>query len=334
MTNRERVLAALRHEQPDRTPYCIGFTYHAHAKMQAYYGDADFAAKLGNCLAQTSIGPARAWTEVAPDIWEDAFGVQWNRTIDKDIGNVCNQVVTRENLADYQFPSLDDPPSDGHLDALIGAHPDKFTVGEIGFSLFERAWTLTGMENLLMAMMDDPDFAHGLLDRILEFNLRAIARGCRHGLDGIYFGDDWGSQTSVLMGPELWREYIKPRIAQMYAAVKRQGKFVFIHSCGKVDELFPELIDLGLDVFNPFQPEVIDVYAAKRTVGDRLSFFGGISTQRTLPYGTPEDTRAEVRRLIAEVGKNGGYIAAPAHAIPGDAKPENIAAMIEVLQGQ
>jgi len=271
---------------------------------------------------------------VAPDIWEDPFGAHWNRSIDRDIGNVCNRRVTPENLAEYEFPSLENPPSCANADEVIRANPDQFIMADIGFSLFERAWVLTGMEQLLMAMVDEPAFAHALFDRIVEYNLRAIERACAHNIDAMYFGDDWGQQTGVLMGPELWREFIKPRIAQMYAAVKKHGKYVVIHSCGKVDELFPELIDLGLDVFNPFQPEVIDVYAAKRNFGDRLTFFGGISTQRTLPYGTADETRAEVRRLIAEVGKNGGYIAAPAHAIPADAKAENIAAMIEVLQNQ
>lgn len=148
------------------------------------------------------------------------------------------------------------------------------------------------------------------------------------------FGDDWGHQTGLIMGPKLWRQFIKPRIKQMYGLVKSKGKFVFIHSCGKVNEIFPDLIECGLDVFNPFQPEVMDVFEMKKKYGSSLSFYGGISTQRTLPYGTPAQVRDEVKRLLDVVGKNGGYIAAPAHDIPADAKPENIAAMIEVLRNQ
>ena len=148
------------------------------------------------------------------------------------------------------------------------------------------------------------------------------------------FGDDWGQQGGLLMGPALWKEFIKPRISLMYARVKSHGKRVFIHSCGKVDELFPQLIACGLDVFNPFQPEVIDVYEAKRLYGDRLSFYGGISTQKTLPYGSVADVKDEVRRLLDSIGRDGGYIASPAHDVPRDAKPENIAAMIETLQAQ
>jgi uroporphyrinogen decarboxylase len=333
MTPRERVIASLQHRQPDKTPYNIGFTQPAHAKMAAFLGDSDFAGKLGNCLAGIGAGPHTPWTEPLPHVRQDPFGVQWNVEVDKDIGVVCNTCVTAETVEDYVFPDFGDT-YDADFRAFTAAHPDEFRIADLGFSLFERAWTLCGMETLFMAMADDPAFAHRLLDRILAFNLQAIERACAHDIDAMMFGDDWGQQTGVMMGEPLWREFIGPRVRQMYGAAKARGKAVFIHSCGKVDTLFPDLISYGLDVFNPFQPEVIDVYAAKRTYGDRLSFFGGISTQRTLPYGTPQETRDEVRRLLDEVGKDGGYIAAPAHSIPGDAKPENIAAMLEVLQGQ
>ena len=207
-------------------------------------------------------------------------------------------------------------------------------VMALDFSLFERAWTLVGMENLLMAMVADKPFANALLDRILAFNLRVIENACAFDIDAMMFGDDWGMQTGVLMGPRLWREFIKPRIREMYGLAKARGKFVFIHSCGKVDALFPDLIECGLDIFNPFQPEVMDVFEVKRVYGHRLSFFGGISTQKTLPYASVDVVKEQVRRLLDVVGKDGGYIAAPAHDIPADGRPENIAAMIEVLQNQ
>ena len=135
------------------------------------------------------------------------------------------------------------------------------------------------------------------------------------------FGDDWGKQRGLHHGAGPWREFIKPRIRQMYGLVKARGKHVFIHSCGKVDELFPDLIECGVDVFNPFQPEVMDVYEMKRGYGDALASIGGISTQKTLPYGTPAEVRDEVRRLARRVGRDGGYIAAPAHDIPETRSP-------------
>jgi len=333
MNNRERVRAALRHEQPDRVPYAIGFTTPAWEKMVACYGP-DFSAGIDNCFIGINAGAPQPWREVAPGIMEDPFGVQWNKKVDTDIGVVCNVCITEETLEDYCFPALDDPTNFQEAEQYLQNNPDQYHIGDIGFSLFERAWTLAGMETVLMGMVADPAFIHRLLDRILEFNLAAIDRACAQDIDAMMFGDDWGQQTGVMMGVPHWREFIKPRIAEMYAAAKRRGKAVFIHSCGKVDALFPDLIALGLDVFNPFQPEVMDVYDMKARYGDRLSFFGGISTQRTLPYGTPEETRDEVRRLLDIIGKDGGYIAAPAHSIPGDARPENIAAMLEVLQTQ
>ncbi len=335
MNNRERVLAALNHRQPDKTPYNIDFTQAAHAKMADYYGDPHFGGKLGNCLTVTSCEPWDSWKEIAPDIWEDQFGVQWNRAVDKDIGVVCNRVVAPETLGALQLPDPDDPSRYAHYPRLIAdKKQDSFIVVDLGFSLFERAWTLAGMENVLMWMVEDKGLIHRLLDVIVEFNLRVIDHVCAYDVDAMLFGDDWGQQRGVIMGPKLWREFIKPRVRRMYGAVHARGKHVFIHSCGKVDELFPDLIECGVNMFNPFQPEVIDVYDVKRRYGRDLGFYGGISTQRTLPYGTVQETKDEVRRLIDAIGTDGGYIASPAHAIPADAKPENIAAMIEVLQNQ
>ena len=185
-----------------------------------------------------------------------------------------------------------------------------------------------------MGMVIDRQFVNNLLDRILDWNLHLIDLACAHNIDGMMFGDDWGMQTGLLMGVPFWREFIKPRIRQMYQRVKAHNKYVLIHSCGKVNEIFPDLIACGLDVFNPFQPEVMDVWEMKKTFGNSLTFYGGISTQHTLPFGSPDEVRSEVKRLLDVVGRDGGYIAAPAHCIPGDAKPENVAAMIEVLRNQ
>jgi uroporphyrinogen decarboxylase len=334
MNNRERVVATLAHRQPDKIPYNIAFTQKSYARMIEFYGALDFAAKLGNCLTVLGSEPVQSWREVEPDVWEDQFGVRWDRSIDKDIGNVCNCLVTPESLDGYRFPDPDDPSRYAAYPGILQQKGDRFIVVNLSFSLFERAWTLVGMEQLMMAMVADKPFVHDLLDRIVDFNLRLIEKVCAFDVDAMLLGDDWGMQKGLLMGPKLWQEFIRPRIARMYELIRSSGKQVFIHCCGKVDELLPDLIECGVDVFNPFQPEVMDVFAVKERYGERLSFFGGISTQKTLPYGSVDEVQEEVRRLLEEVGRNGGYIAAPAHAIPGDAKPENVHAMIEVLQGQ
>ena len=131
----------------------------------------------------------------------------------------------------------------------------------------------------------------------------------------------------------MWREFILPPLKQMFTAVREAERFVILHSCGDVDELFDELIEAGLSCFNPFQPEVMDVYALLPRYRGRLAFHGGLSTQRMLPFGTPDDVRRETRRLL-ELGREGGYILAPAHDVEGDVPLENMLAMIETVQDQ
>jgi uroporphyrinogen decarboxylase len=135
------------------------------------------------------------------------------------------------------------------------------------------------------------------------------------------------------MGPQVWRDFIYPELKRMYAAVRDAGKYVFIHSCGDVDELFDDLIDIGLNCFNPFQPEVMDVATLIPQYRGRLTFHGGLSTQRTLPYGTPEDVRRETRELIS-LGGEGGYILSPSHAVEGDVPLKNMLVFIDEALSQ
>jgi len=335
MNNRERVLTALNHKQPDKVPYDVCFTQKAHAKMVEYYADPDFASKLGNCFTWIRPYPRKSrFVQVGSDIWQDEFGVQWDRSIDKDIGVVCNRLVTPDNVDDFELPNADDAERYSFFDEIINTTADGVFLVSLGFSLFERAWTLAGMENVLMAMAADEDFANILLDKILEFDFRIIENACEHDIDIFRFGDDWGCQQGLIMGPHLWRRFIKPRFKKMCQLVKSKGKLTMLHCCGKVDEIFAELIECGLDIFNPFQPEVMNVFEVKNKFGDKMNFYGGISIQKTLPFGTVQQVEDEVRKLIDIVGEDGGYIASPSHDIPPDAKAENIAAMIEVLQNQ
>ena len=334
MTPRERVLAAVEHRQPDAVPFHVTFTVPARDALARHYGDPDFESRLGNCLAVLRTRVPYRDVEGMPGVQEDEFGVRWDRTLDADIGTVCNTAVTRETLERYRFPDPRDPRRFAHFPAALEKRGDRFVIASLAFTMFERAWTLAGMENVLMAMIDDPGFANELFDRILAFDLELVRGALAYDIDGMRFGDDWGQQRGLIMGPVLWRKYILPRVAQLYGMVKAQGKRVFIHSCGQIEELFPDLVEAGVDVFNPFQPEVMDVEAVKARYGSRLTFFGGISTQKTLPYGTEAQVKEETRRLLDRIGKDGGYIAAPAHDIPKDAKPENVAAMLEVLRSQ
>ena len=332
MTNRERVVAALEHRQPDRTPYHVSFTQNAREAFVSEYGESPLSA-LDNCFHAVSARPGPLEGLLDETTWQDEFGVQWDRSVDRDIGMVRNRVLPERDLSDLTFPEPRDPRRWEHFDDVVAAAGDRCVQFAIGFSLFERAWTLRGMDTLFIDMIEAPDFVDELLDMICDYNVAMVQQAVMYDVDVVHFGDDWGSQRGLLMGPGKWERFLAPRLERMYGAAKDAGKLVSIHSCGMVQEVFPQLIDLGLDCFNPFQPEVMDPYEMKREFGDRLAFWGGVSTQQLLPYGTPDEVRSEVRRLLDEVGQGGGYICAPAHSIPGDAKPENVMAMIEVLNG-
>ena len=334
MNDRQRVMTAIAHRAPDRVPYHVSFTEPARQAMARFYGDADFEKGLGNCLEVLRMRLPYRQLPDRPAVWEDEWGVQWDRSIDTDIGTVCNRRITRETLPGYRFPDGGAPSRFAHFPAGIGGSGGRFTIATLAFTMFERAWSLAGMEEVLMAMAEGAPFADELLDGILAFDMEVVRRALTFDVDGVRFGDDWGQQQGLIMGPVLWRKYIRPRMARLYGMVRNAGKRVFIHCCGKVDEIFSDLIEMGVDVFNPFQPEVMDVEAVKKRYGRSITFFGGISTQRTLPYGTVSQVRDEVKRLVDRIGSEGGYIAAPAHDVPRDAKPENIAAMIDVLKNQ
>ena len=190
------------------------------------------------------------------------------------------------------------------------------------------------MENALVFMLTESSFIHDLLDKIVEFNLRVIDIYNEYDFDGMYFGDDWGQQNGLIMGKPLWDKFIKPRMAILYARAKSKGRYIIQHSCGDCREIFSDLIEIGLDCYQTFQPEIYDIANMKSLYGDSLCFWGGISTQRLLPYASPHEVADTTRRIMDVMRERGGYIAAPTHAVPADVPPENVIAMLEVFTHQ
>ena len=332
MTKRDMVRLVLEGREPPYVPWSMGFTVEAKRKLQNHYGCPDLEGPLENHLLKlgSDIG---FFTNLGNNRVQDVFGVVWDRTVDKDIGSVEGCVLAEPTLAGYELPDPLDRRFFDEIPEKIDRFPDRFRVFQIGFSLYERAWTLRGLENLLIDFYDHPDFVRRLLGAIADYNVAQVGKALEHDVDAVYFGDDWGQQRGLQMGPRVWREFIYPELRRMYGVVRRAGKFVMIHSCGDVDELFDDLVAAGLSCFNPFQPEVMDVYGLLPRYRGRLAFYGGLSTQRTLPFGTAEDVRAETRRLL-DLGRQGSYIFAPAHDVEGDVPLENMLAFIEVVQGQ
>jgi uroporphyrinogen decarboxylase len=332
MTKRQVIQGVLDGQRPPYVPWSLGFTKEAKAKLQEHFGQTDLEGVLQNHLLKlgSDIG---FFTDLGNDCVQDVFGVVWDRGVDKDIGNVKGCVLPEPTLSGYAFPDPLDPRFFADIPERLAQYGARFRVFQLGFSLYERAWTLRGMQNLLMDFYDHPDFVHDLLDAIADYNIAQVKEALKYDIDAVYFGDDWGQQRGLQMGARLWRKFIYPALKRMYGAVRDAGKYVFIHSCGDVDELFDDLIGIGLNCFNPFQPEVMDVAALMKQYRGRLTFHGGLSTQKTLPYGTVEDVCRETERLL-ELGREGGYIFAPAHDVEGDVPLKNMLAFIEVVQRQ
>lgn len=332
MNKRYVIKAVLDGKRPPYTPWSFSFTQEAYKTISDHFGCdkvemelANHTLNLGNTIGSFSYeGNA---------CFKDVFGVVWDRSCDKDIGVIKGQVLPEPTLKNYNFPYPKDKLFFANIDDLIQTAPDTFRVYCIGFSLYERAWTLRGMETLMMDFYDNPQFVNELLGAIADYNIAQIEEACSYDIDAVYFGDDWGQQIGLQMGHDLWRTFIYPHLKRMYSAARKKNKYIFIHSCGDVDELFDELIEMGLNCFNPFQPEVMDVSGLLKKYRGRLTFHGGLSTQNTLPYGKVNDVRKETLTLL-ELGSQGSYIFAPAHAVEGDVPLENILTFIKLAQEQ
>lgn len=332
MTKREVVRRVLEGGRPPYVPWSMGFTKAAREKLRAHFGREDIEEPLENHILKlgSDIG---FFDDIGGDRFRDVFGVVWDRSVEEDIGIVVGTVLPEPTLRGYEFPDPRDPRFFDDIPAKIARFPDRFRVFQIGFSLYERAWTLRGMENLLADFHQEPGFVRDLLEAIADYDIAQVREAVERDIDAVYFGDDWGQQRGLQMGPRIWREFLLPVLRRMYAAVRAAGKLVMIHSCGDVDELFDDLVEAGVSCFNPFQPEVMDVASILPRYRGRLAFHGGLSTQRTLPFGTPEDVRREGSRLL-ELGREGGLIIAPAHDVEGDVPLENMLALIELVQAQ
>jgi uroporphyrinogen decarboxylase len=153
---------------------------------------------------------------------------------------------------------------------------------------------LGSQRQILIDFYRHPDFAEELLDNLMQLHFQAIDQFVKYQIDAVQFGDDFGMQKGLIMGPKIWRKFLKPRLRQIYGRAKKAGKLVMIHSCGDNSEIMGDLIEIGVDIFNPTQPEALDIFKLKRRYGSRITFNGGITTQR-LPFFTPKRIRDEVR---------------------------------------
>jgi uroporphyrinogen decarboxylase len=244
-----------------------------------------------------------------------------------------------ESLAEFEAYPYPDPVPEYNWAAMPDRvraiqSQDRIAVANMGRTLFEIAWHMRGMEGFLVDMVLYPELTNYQLDRVgairCEFARRYAAAGC----DILGLGDDVSTQLAMMMKVETWREYLKPRLAAVIRAAKavKPDILVYYHGDGNLQAIIPELIEIGVEILNPIQPECMDPVAIKRQYGDRLSFSGTVGTQTTMPFATPDEVRQVCRQRIRDVGRGGGLSLAPTHVLEPEVPWANIQAFIETVQ--
>lgn len=333
MTHRQRIIEALSFHQTERPPCNLFLTKQAEKIMCDYTNNPQFVHNCTDNHIALIAYDGFVHPTSQPDIFVDDFDVYWDRSgADKDIGVVVHyQIETEEDYDTYKLPPVPEKAIRKMCEEGLAKAGDQFRLAGIGFTLFERAWTLRGMENLLADMLIEPERVDKLLDQICEYHLQVMDIMLDYEFDGFHFGDDWGQQRGLIMGPVLWRRFIKPHMARLYAKAHERGLWVTQHSCGDLHDVLDDLVEIGLNAYNTVQPEIYDLKQLKQTYDKRLAFWGGISTQRDLAAKTPQEIAEITKDTLQLMSVGGGYIAAPTHAVEFDVPPENILAMLHVF---
>jgi uroporphyrinogen decarboxylase len=369
MTHRERILTALSHRAPDRCPLYASFTPEFAVRLREALGirlgshhnphgggnTYQLERALDFDMLLTSVGWANGYyanetynpsggalRRPGQGSYTDEWGVTWRNTsyTTRFGGGFYTEMVgcplaDESAITGYRVPDPDRPELYADAERMIRELRDEYwIVGATVTTIFETAWALRGYERLLMDFVTDPDLADAVLDIPFRYHLRAAERLVRLGVDMIWIGDDVGGQNAMIMSPETWRRFLKPRMARFIAAIKaiNPALKVAYHSDGWFHGIIGELIEVGVDVLNPIQSRSMDPAMLKRDFGDRLCFWGSVDEQHTLPFGTPADVKAEVRLRLETLGKGGGLILAPSQHVQLDTPVENFLAMVEAVR--
>ncbi len=356
-TSRQRVLKAIRHEQPDVTPTNLEGFYDPE-KWQRYFSTLDKIAIREKL--DTDIQSARpVFTGRLPrkdkSIWGTPMNIYGAGGVGYGVGRdypLAGAETVREADAwpwpdpadfDYQVVAevLESMPGDRakRLDGKYGVAEQgranaEMTQNGPWLPLVCTLFDLFGLENTLMKMHLEPEVIEATLRHLEEFLLGFFSRmleAAGHAADLVYFGDDFSTQKGLMISPELWRRFLLPTYRRLFSLIKGHGKAVWFHSCGSFHEVMGDLIDAGMDVWETVQVRAVgnDPLRLKKDYGRSITFYGGISTQTTLPSGTTEDVRREVRERIAVLGEGGGYIVGADHGLLPDVPMENVLAMYD-----
>jgi uroporphyrinogen decarboxylase len=327
---KQEVIDAINHKSESPVPWNIDLTSGFTKKTQQLRGCRDVDQYFENHIVRVKYKKNR---KLDNGVEIDLFGVPWTFGADGgDVGMVTDYPLQDTPIEDFQVPELDTELCDSILQTLEHDNTDRFRMFNLTMNFYERSWSLRGMERVLMDMILDEEGTFLFYEKLLEHHMRLLDYVLDADYEGVYFGDDWGSQNGLIMGPDLWRKFIKPPMTKMFEKVKSMGKFMILHSCGDLRSILGDLIEMGLDVYNTVQPEIYNLEELKREYGRDLTFWGAVSTQQFLPYATTDEVYKKSIETLKVMAPGGGYIFAPTHAVTDDIPVENIETMVQAVK--
>jgi len=279
---------------------------------------------LRNAVEPASLNGVKRWTDEWQTGWEDdGHGAKTES---------YPLIQGYEGLSGYVFP---DPHLAGRFDradAQLKRPETRYILSSVWFTLFERLWMVRGFENMLMDPYASENEFCQLRDRIVEYQLAIIDQWIKRRVQAVFFSDDWGCQRGLIMNPDDWRRFYKPSYKRMFDRVRSGGAHVWMHLCGDITAILPDLIDIGLNVLNPVQPQAMDVRQLSREFGGKVCFNGGVDVQGTLIHGTPDAIKNEIHDLVDLFGRfNGGYVGGTSHSVMPETPLDNVIAMYEAF---
>jgi len=354
-TPRELVKHAFEHKETPRVPFSFGMGINLPPKMQLTdylgYKDVqqvdDFFYEIDDIrnIYIPYIGPKDRNCALPDGGYIDIWGVK--RSPVKYTENGFYNEISHYPMADiksvsdldsFEWPSPDWFDYSGISDVIKQVNPDgKYAVKLGNGNIFETTWYMRGLEQTLADFLDEPEPVYNIFERVTnyftEYFNRALS-AAKGQIDIIFTADDIAGQTGLLFSPKIWKEQLKPWHKKLNAKIHEHDVKILYHTDGAAHSVIEDMIDMGIDAWEAVQTDAagMDAQKIKDAAGDKLAIHGGISVQQLLPFGSEDDVRKEVTELINIFGKNGGYIAAPSHAIQAGTPPENIVAMIETAR--
>lgn len=331
MNSVERVHCALKLGQPDRVPI-VEFIIDekvARAIMPDMEDIYDFMDRIG----LDAVGTGAKWeTRQYPDgTYVDEWGVAYRSGGTEAVAHpIRGPIGNMEDVLAYTPPDPDASHRLEKLRAVVSRYKGKRAICFHHRAAFMWSAYLRGMDNLLADMLTEPELAHTLMDKVLETNMRIVRNAIREGAEVIVLGDDYAHNQGLMMSPELFREFLLPRLAKMVGMILEEGAFCIKHSDGNIYPILEDIVSTGCHGLNPIEPAAgMDLTTVKRLVGDRVCLVGNIDCGELLSRGTREQVEAAVARAIEDAGRDGGFILSSSNSIHSSVNPANFVAMIE-----